>query len=177
MPNIHPGLSVDSTRIDGAHIEVVRSKFSEYKYQFTITWYPQEKKALFVTLNPTTVQDSDETVGVCGSIAKALGFGVLRVCNLFACVAADSEKLKSAESPVGPENDRFIVESFQWADEIVAAWGDEGEYMQRHSEVEYLMDKCGKSINVLGFTYKGQPKHPLEVSLPQPLQVWKIGRS
>lgn len=178
MPDIYHGLIVRQYEFEDTEIAAVYSKCGRYKYELTRTWNPKAGKILFVMLNPSTGTEmaSDPTVVRCEHRSRSLGYGSLRICNLFAWINTDPEELMDVKFPVGPQNDKLTVLSCNfWADEVVAAWGDYGEHMERCYRVQRLMSYFWKSIKVLGFTDRGHPRHPLYVSHDQPLQTWEIG--
>lgn len=174
MPNNNHHHIIRTQESEDTHIEAIYSSCERYKYQLTRTWYRGMPKILFVLLNPSTASrdENDQTVAVCEDRSRRLGYGAMRICNLFAWIATEPEDMMEAKFPVGPENDGFIAASCQWANEIVAGWGDYGAYMRRHERVKVLLGESGKRIKVLGFTEAGHPRHPLYVRPEQALQLW-----
>ncbi|MDM5196606.1 DUF1643 domain-containing protein [Fictibacillus enclensis] len=65
---------------------------------------------LYLELNPSIADASicDPTLNRCVNFSKALGFG--GIVNLYAMISTNPDEIKHAEDPVGPENDRYIVE-------------------------------------------------------------------
>lgn len=131
-----------------------------------------ETTALFVCLNPSTADETqnDPTVRRCISFAKRWGYTQLVVCNIFALCSTDPDALYGHDDPVGPENDRYLVEHAQWADFIVCAWGNHGDLRDRGKSVASEL-AAWDEIHALGFTGRGQPKHPLYLpSLTRPVK-------
>lgn len=157
--------------------EAVYSKCERYRYQLTREWDPEGRKMLFVLLNPSpiTERQKDPVVERCERKARRQGYGTLRICNLFAWRDWDPEEMKAVESPVGADNDSFLRESCEWADGIVAAWGDDGEHMGRGAEVRSMLEKSGKDIMILRLTRHGHPIHPLYVPDDHPMRKWPAG--
>lgn len=104
------------------------------------------------------------------------GHGELRVVNLFAYRATHPMDLLATADPIGPENERYLVENIGWASMIVMAWGSYDKRLQRlrkppyapytpHVHVQYLIDREGKGERLyhLGTTKDGQPRHPLYI--------------
>ena len=78
--------------------------------------------------------------------------------NLFAWRATDPRELRQVPDPVGPENDRHLIEMSGSADAVVAAWGARGNYRNRDSSVLGLLKG---TVEHLGLTKRGYPRHPL----------------
>ena len=79
---------------------------------------------MFVRLNPSkaTEVQSDPTVERCERRARALGYGGIRVTNIFAWRETDPKQLRAAAAPVGPDNDAALRDGAAWADRIIAGW-------------------------------------------------------
>jgi hypothetical protein len=156
-----------------ARSEAVYSDCETYRYLLTRVWGPGDR-ALFVMLNPSTATEvqNDPTVERCERRARALGFGAFRVTNIFAFRATDPKVMRASEDPVGPGNDRAILESAHWADRIVCAWGNHGLHLNRGATVEQMLRGTGRSLFHLGLTGHGQPRHPLYVGYDTRPGVW-----
>lgn len=151
----------------------VYSPCERYRYLLTRRWAEGEC-ALFVMLNPSTATEyqNDPTVERCERRARTLGFGAFRVCNIFAWRDTDPRAMRAASDPVGPGNDAAILESCEWADRIICAWGTHGAHLNRGPQVEALMRGTGKPLFHLGLTRDGHPKHPLYISYRQEPTLW-----
>jgi hypothetical protein len=136
-----------------------------YRYTLTRVWDPGGARALFIMLNPSTATEvqNDPTVERCERRARTLGFGAFRVLNIFAWRATDPRDMRAAPDPVGPENDRAIVDSLDWADRVICAWGTHGKHLGRGPEVERLLREAGARPYHLGLSKEGHPKHPLYI--------------
>ncbi|SEP96313.1 DUF1643 domain-containing protein [Thalassovita taeanensis] len=157
-----------------AQSTAVYSDCENYRYLLTRVWDPAGRKALFVMLNPSTATEvqNDPTVERCERRARALGFGSFRVTNIFAWRDTDPRAMRAATDPVGPENDRAIADSCDWADQIIAAWGAHGDHLNRGPAVARLLRDTGRTIHHLGLTKGGHPKHPLYIAYTQQPQQW-----
>lgn len=139
-----------------------------YRYRLAREW-DSGPRAVFVMLNPSTADatQDDPTIRRCISFAKREGCGSLDVVNLFAFRATSPADMKSAADPVGPENDRHIMDAFDNADgPIICAWGAHGAYRGRDREVAHLIDA---PLQCFGLTKAGAPKHPLYLPADAPL--------
>lgn len=155
----------------------VYSDCERYRYVLTREW-SAAGRVLFVMLNPSTATEvqNDPTVERCERRARALGYGAVRVCNIFAWRDTDPKKMRAAADPVGPENDAALADSALWADRIVCAWGTHGAHMDRGPAVEQLLRSTGRDLSHLGLTLAGHPRHPLYIGYSvQPLP-WTIAR-
>ncbi|WP_091226480.1 DUF1643 domain-containing protein [Fontibacillus panacisegetis] len=141
-----------------------------YRYSLWRIWDVKLPVILFIMINPSTADthEDDPTIRRCVGFAKKWGYGALEVRNLFAYRATDPRELKFCSDPVGPENNRHILESAEVAHKIVVAWGTKGSYKGRDREVIDLIAKY-KPVS-LDITAGGHPKHPLYIaSNQQPL--------
>jgi len=149
---------------DAASVAVY-SDCERYRYALTRVWNPSGVKVLFVMLNPSTATErqNDPTVERCERRARALGFGAFQVCNIFAWRATDPRDMRGADDPVGPENDRAILDGCDWADSVICAWGTHGAHLGRGGVVAALMQATGRELLHLGLTKAGHPRHPLYI--------------
>ncbi len=151
------------------------SDCERYRYALTRTWDPKGKRVLFVMLNPSQATEvhNDPTVERCERRARALAFGAFQVTNIFAWRDTDPCQMRKAANPVGPENDAVILEGTDWADQIIAAWGIHGAYLDRGPQVAALLRGTGKPLYSLGLSKHGHPKHPLYIRYSQQPILWK----
>ncbi|MDH5798554.1 MAG: DUF1643 domain-containing protein [Paracoccaceae bacterium] len=152
----------------------VYSSCEKYRYALTRAWDEGGKRVHFIMLNPSTATEfqNDPTVERCERRARALGFGSFRVTNIFAWRDTDPRKMRAAADPVGPDNDRHILEGCHWSEQIICAWGTHGDYMRRGFNVEQLLRGAGFQLFHLGLSKAGHPKHPLYISYSQKPEVW-----
>ena len=147
------------------------SECGKYRYTLTREWDDFKPAMLFVMLNPSTADatEDDPTIRRCVGFAKREGCGMIEVVNLFAWRATDPKELKTTDEPIGARNDRVIQEAAEDADVIVCAWGTHGVLHKRNEEVISLLKATGKPVMCLGKTKDGHPKHPLYLSGQSPL--------
>ena len=81
-----------------------------YRYTLWRQW-DERPPATFIMLNPSTADETanDPTVERCQRRAQAMGYGGVRVANIFALRSTDPRALYTAEDPVGPENDHALL--------------------------------------------------------------------
>jgi hypothetical protein len=69
--------------------------------------------------------------------------------------------MKRSTSPVGVDNNDWLLAVGREASMVVAAWGTHGDYNMRADGVKRLFMEAGISLHHLGLTQGGHPKHPL----------------
>lgn len=130
-----------------------------YRYVLEREWRADLPGVLFIALNPSTADghQDDPTVRRCIGFAQSWGFGKLAIANLFALRSANPTILLCDDDPIGPENDRWLIELAGRFTLTVAAWGAHNSVKDRAADVLEML------INVhhLGLTNAGHPKHPL----------------
>jgi len=152
----------------------VFSECRTWRYRLARRWLFGRGRLLFVMLNPSTADElrNDPTVERCERRARAAGFQALEVCNVFAFRSTDPADMMAARDPVGPDNDRHILEAAAGADLIVCAWGTYGRYLGRGDAVRRMLEQAGHKLHALRLTAAGDPAHPLY--LPYDLQPFPL---
>lgn len=138
----------------------------EYRYRLERSWAGgNRKRVLFVMLNPSTAteHDDDPTMRRCRGYAKAWGYSGFVVVNIFAYRATYPKDMKRAADPIGPQNDRFILNAHFESPLTVVAWGTHGTHKGRGQEVARMLIATGKPVHALGLCDNGHPRHPLMV--------------
>jgi hypothetical protein len=122
-------------------------------------WDESKERIAFVGLNPSTADEvkNDPTVTRCINYAQRWGYGGMWMLNLFAYRATDPNIMKAQADPVGPENDRSILEVYSQARLSIACWGTHGAHRDRGRQVIAQLP----ALHCLGITKAGYPKHPL----------------
>lgn len=146
-----------------------------YRYTLDRIWSASLPTALFIMLNPSTADASedDPTIRRCISFAKRMDCGGLTVVNLFALRSTDPDALTSHPDPVGPDNDTHTALALgKRLGCVIAAWGAHPFARTRAEAVTGLLAAHGWQLNCLGTTKAGDPRHPLYVRGDQPLQPW-----
>jgi hypothetical protein len=144
-----------------------------YRYTLLHEWDQifQPRLAAVIALNPSTADeaDLDPTLRRIRSFCmaeKMTGFCML---NLFGYRATNPVVMKTQADPVGPDNDRHILEWAQKADRVIVAWGTHGNFRQRDSHVLSLLRQARIQTFCWGFNQNGSPKHPLYLPQSSPL--------
>ena len=139
--------------------ETIFSPCRTYRYALWREWSSGDGYAMFVGLNPSTADETqdDPTIRRCIAFAEAWGYSGLCMTNLFAYRATKPADMKAAVDPVGPDTDRHLQTLAASAGVIVAAWGVNGTHKGRDIEVRKLLPV----LHCLQLTKSGHAKHPL----------------
>ena len=135
------------------------SIFRKYRYVLWRWWDQAKQYALFIGLNPSTADETndDPTIQRCMGFARTWGYGGLCMMNLFAYRATDPKEMMKYPFPIGPENDRRLIQLSRRAGIVIACWGTKGTFQDRSQIVCAML----KDLKCLGTTKTGQPRHPL----------------
>ncbi|HBX22632.1 MAG TPA: DUF1643 domain-containing protein [Desulfotomaculum sp.] len=141
----------------------------KYRYSLIREWDEDKPRVLFIMLNPSTADTTqdDPTIRRCIGLAKRWGYGSVEVVNLFAYRSTDPRQLAMVTDPVGPLNDEYIRSAMARAHLVVAAWGTKGTLRNRHLKIFHLANEvrlAKASMFCLDMTKRGHPKHPLYIS-------------
>ena len=152
----------------------VYSADRRYRYLLIRRWSQRGPTCVCLLLNPSTATAArnDPTVTRCIRLARLPhhGCAALVVVNLFAYRATDPAQLALVDDPVGPHNDRFILQHCQPGWLVIAGWGAHAQARRRGAQVEQLLAGAGVELRCLALTAAGQPHHPgRRVRLDQPL--------
>lgn len=152
--------------------DAVLSDDGVYRYLLSRTWDEGTERLGFVMLNPSTADAEldDPTIRRCMSFARRQSFGGIVVVNLFAFRATSPKDMLAAADPVGPENDDWLVEVARGRT-MVAAWGATPT-QGRAAIVAEMLTSSARTLQALGTTSAGHPRHPLYVKGDQPLLDW-----
>lgn len=120
-----------------------------------------ERAIVWIGLNPSTADENqlDPTLRRIRGYSMAWGYNTFYMLNLFAFRATDPQDMRRAVDPIGPDNDRWILETAAKADLVMCAWGRHGTFLERQRQVLALLD--GFNLKCLDKTADGIPKHPL----------------
>ncbi len=150
-----------------------------FRYTLTRVWNCEQPKCVFVMLNPSTADGAqdDQTIRKCVKFAQGWGYGRLDVVNLFALRATDPKEVfkryYESGDPVGPNNDRAIIDTVAGAALVVAAWGAKPMLLRQQEVLELLADV---PLHYLKLSKDGYPAHPLyQLDSTKPT-LWGRGR-
>jgi len=135
----------------------------DYRYTLWRRWDRYLPGCVFVGLNPSTADETedDPTIRRCIGFAKSWGLGSLIMLNAYAFRATNPKDMTAARNPIGLLNDQAIEQTAQAQVDrggiVVAAWGTHCDE-QREAAVCRVINR---PIHCLGRTKAGRPKHPL----------------
>lgn len=158
-----------------------------YRYHLWREWDAHRPRVTYVMLNPSVADGlhDDPTIRRCVGFAKAWGFGGIDVLNLYALRATDPREIGWYADPVGPDNDRTIMNHVGLncefaphsidlgADDyivargpiLVCAWGARGHGTPRAAAVLALLNRRGVFTHSIGErSESGAPPHPLRLA-------------
>ncbi len=155
----------------------VFSECTKYRYQLSEVWDPDKSLVLWVMMNPSVacVEYRDPTLRKTGAFSRSWGYGGQLVANVHAYRATNKYNLLDVDDPVGPENDRAILEMAQKAEQIILAFGQPPRGLRhRGQEVIKLLAHHPK-VSYLRLAKDGKtPFHPLYLradTVPQPYNL------
>ncbi len=133
-----------------------------YRYVLWRWWNRRKAYVMFIGLNPSTADETndDPTVRRCMNFASDWGYGGLCMTNLFAFRATEPRNMLEHPEPVGDKNDAWLLRLSREAGIIIAAWGTKGAHRHRDEAVCAMLE----NLNCLGLTKAGYPRHPLYLS-------------
>ena len=154
---------------EGVYSEALFSECEKYRYKLTRVWDRKRGKVMFIGLNPSTADETedDQTIRRCKRFASDWGYGGLCMANLFAIRATDPKVMLAHPEPVGPENAGYLHSLALDAGMVVAAWGNHGAHRGRDRAVRRLIEPV-RRMYCLGKTNSGQPKHPSRLRADTP---------
>lgn len=145
----------------------------QYRYLLRRRWAPHGRTVLWIMLNPSTADatENDPTVRRCIGFARTWGYAALAIVNLFARRTKDPRHLVGFTAPeaIGPDNDGVIRRELAEPSLVIAAWGNLGWLHDRDAAVVAMIG--ARSLSVLGRTDRGHPRHPLylpRTAIPEP---------
>lgn len=143
-----------------------------WRYTLIRTWDVGKPRVLFILLNPSTADETQDDPTNRRGIGYAMdwGFGGVVFCNLFAVRTPEPKVMMKALDPIGPQNDAWIMREVLKAGKVVAAWGVHGRHQDRDYKVRRVLRDSGVTIHHLGLTKLGHPKHILYLKRSTQLQ-------
>lgn len=137
------------------------SDCEKYRYALWRIWDNTKPRVMFIGLNPSTADaiNDDPTITRCIHFAKSWGYGGVYMTNLFAYRSTNKSVLSSVENPIGYDNDKYISKYVELSAKVIAAWGNDGVFLERSKIVSNLV----QPLFCLDVNKTGEPKHPLYI--------------
>lgn len=144
------------------------------KHRYTLVHRPDPllgggRLLMWIGLNPSTADENqlDPTLRRILGYTLREGYDGFIMTNLFAWRATLPADMRAAKDPVGPDNDRWLVECAMRCDRVVAAWGSHGSFLGRDAHTVKLL--CDFNLVCLSLNADGAPGHPLYLKKDLPL--------
>lgn len=140
------------------------AEFSEcrkYRYSLWRTWDGLKPWIMFIGLNPSTANESqdDATIRRVVSMAMKWGYGRVYMMNCFPFISKDPDKLKDFGNTA--KNDHSLYRAAELCAEIVFAWGAFKIVRDTGRDIE--LHKMFPNAKALIINKDGSPRHPLFV--------------
>lgn len=162
-----------TTGADGVESWAEISEDGLYRYMLGRRWDHSLPECVFIMLNPSTADASqdDPTIRRCISFAKSFGCGSLLVGNLYAFRATYPRDLFRSDEPTGGErNDAALIKLLARSSVTVAGWG----YRAKAKRVAEVLRLPGADqLTALATTKYGAPRHPLFLPGTASPTAWK----
>ena len=154
--------------IKGAELSDCR----RYRYALWRIWDETKPTVMFIGLNPSTADETqdDPTLTRCINFAKAWGYGGVYTANLFAYRATDPKQLLKRKRVIGKQNDHWLQQLSERCELVIAAWGNDGKYQNRAQQVKQQI----QPLHYLKMNKSGEPAHPLYLKAdltPMPFEI------
>ncbi len=145
------------------------SECNKYRYSLWRRWEPAAKQVMFIGLNPSTADETndDPTIRRCVNFSRLWGFGGIMMVNAYAFRATDPKEMLRCLSPVGSLNDEHLKTCSDISSMVVAAWG----VHCTNTRAARIFGVLNRTIHCLGQTKDGFPKHPLYLKSTTQTQV------
>lgn len=142
--------------------DAIISEDEKYRYMLSRIWDKNKPTVTIIGLNPSTADanNDDPTLKRCIEFARSWDYGGIYMLNLFAYRATQPSDMKKVNDPIGQENDMFIKAYTKRSDKVICAWGNDGCFLNRASNViNSIPNKYYLKLNK-----SGEPAHPLYLS-------------
>lgn len=168
-----PLLAAGKTGATAAYVEASADMEGPYRYRLTRIWDHSLPNVLFVMLNPSTADETqdDPTLKKIVRFAQSWGCGGVTVANLYALRLTDPTTLLAHPAPIGPRNNEVLRHELTTATRTIAAWGNIA-HSNRIQEIHSL----GGRWEALKINKTGQPSHPLYLSSSTAPVPWWPGK-
>lgn len=155
-----------------------------WRYTLWRRWDARRPDCVWLMLNPSTADETelDPTIRRCVGFTRSWGLhGGIVVVNLFAVRSTNPTGLLAVDDPIGAGNDAAIFgECKDRRRGVICAWGNGNKSKalmelvdRRAAEVRKLLR--GRTLQCLGTTGRGHPRHPLYLAATTELQRYGVG--
>lgn len=168
-----PGGKVRPAWPTDSEVSAVFSECGQYRYQLREVWDESRPLVMWLLMNPSVacLDYSDPTLRKTGKYARSWGYGGQLVCNVHAYRVTKMDRLLEAADPVGPDNDRRILEMAAQAQMVILAYGQPPKSLRQRSRDVVALLSDHSHLCYLRLSKNGTPVHPLYLPgtlAPQP---------
>jgi len=137
---------------------------NQYRYKLHDIWEHKKGLCMFIGAFPGSSFEAkdDRHTALYKKFAKELDYGGVIVSSLYAHVKASFKTVDSIDDPIGPDNDKWLLESANQARMILAVWGGNSDFKGQDQHVLKLLRTNNFVVHCLGVT-DNKPKHILQV--------------
>ncbi len=148
----------------------VFSPCSKYRYLLSRDWDENGKIAMCIGLNPSNANSdkNDPTINILIRTLTKLGFGGLRMVNLYAYVSSKPKALFEISDPQGM-NDAWLQTTAYGCQEIIFCWGSFKNIEHRAKKIKEMFP----SAKCFGKNFNKTPLHPMAI-MWQGLTITKL---
>ncbi|RYG99297.1 MAG: DUF1643 domain-containing protein [Alphaproteobacteria bacterium] len=168
-----PGGKARPTWPTDSTVKPVFSKCEQYRYELSEGWDPDKPLVMWVLMNPSVacVAYRDPTLRKTGTFSRAWGFGGQLIANVHAYRATNKNKLLDIEDPVGPDNDRAILQMAERAQQIILAFGQPPNRLRQRGQAVIDLLAQHPDLRYLKLAKDGRtPVHPLYLPADLPVE-------
>lgn len=137
------------------------SQCGKYRYQLTRVWDESKPVAMCIGLNPSNAnaEKDDPTIRILTGCLNHLGYGSLKMMNLYAIISPIPKKIFEVPDAQG-HNDAWLTTTAYGVQEIIFCWGGFKNIEHRAKQ----MIKMFPDAKCFGKTASGMPNHPRAMS-------------
>ena len=150
------------------------SNCRNYRYALWRIWDKEKPLVMFIGLNPSTANESDNdpTIRRVMSMAKSWGYGGVYMMNCFAYISTDPKLLKTNPMSDDWNNNMLTTIAYKCID-VIFAWG-KFEIVKTSGRDKELIQMF-PNAKALVINNDGSPRHPLYV--PSNIQPVKFNQN
>jgi hypothetical protein len=149
-----------------------------YRYLLEFSRPAARRTVMFGMMNPSTAvaRAFDPSVAKVWRYAESWGFDRTLISNMHAYRATDQMRLAEVADPVGPDNDRYLLDMALQVDLVVMAYGTPRipALRARGPQVAAMLRAAGVQLYVLELSSAGVPKHPLYLRGDLKPKIWEV---
>lgn len=162
----------------GAMVTPLFSACERYRYALSEIWDRSKPLVMWLLMNPSVActDYSDPTLRKTGIFSRAWGFGGQLIGNVHAYRATDKMRLLEVDDPVGPENDRHLLEMASRAEKVILAFGNPPKQLQPRGQQVIELLRARSKLFYLRLLKDGvTPEHPLYLPADLKLKPYPVG--